>query len=394
MVKVLFMMINMNVGGMEKALLNMISEMDKNKYDITVLMLEKYGGFLENIPNYVKVEYLKNYKDIKALLNQPPKYIVKELLKKRKFIRAINIAFLHLISKLIDNRKLYYRYIFKDYKKINEDYDIAVAYAGPTDYITYYVLNKIDAKKKIQWIHFDITKIGFNYRFAKDQYENFERVFIVSDEARNKFIKEIPKLKEKTETFHNIVSKKDIEESLKSKVTFQDEFNGLRILTVGRLSIEKGQDISIQAAKRLIDEGYNIKWYCIGEGNARGYYEELINKNNLNNRFILLGSNNNPYKFIDKSDIYVQTSRYEGYCITLAEARILNKPIITTNFAGAKEQIIDNKTGLICECTVDGIYKSVKRLIVSRDLRDELSKNLKLDNNKFTNDLYKFEKIL
>ena len=137
MTKILFMMINMNVGGMEKALLNMISEMDNKEYEVTILMLEKYGGFLEEIPSWVNIQYLEDYNNIKPMLNYPPKNVIRDLIKNNSYLRAFNLMIMHIITKLIDYRTLFYKYVFKDYKSIEDIYDIAVAYAGPTDYITY-----------------------------------------------------------------------------------------------------------------------------------------------------------------------------------------------------------------------------------------------------------------
>lgn len=391
MTKILFMMINMNVGGMEKALLNMISEMDNKEYEVTILMLEKYGGFLEEIPSWVNIQYLEDYNNIKPMLNYPPKNVIRDLIKNNSYLRAFNLMIMHIITKLIDDRTLFYKYVFKDYKSIEDIYDIAVAYAGPTDYITYYVLNKINAKRKFQWIHFDITKVGFNKKFARNNYKRFDKIFIVSEEAKEKLINCIPELSNNMETFKNIVSKNNIFSKINNQHPYNDNFKGIRLITVGRLSEEKGQDILIPIVKRLNDDGYNIRWYCIGEGNLRNKCEELILKYEVGDKFILLGNINNPYNYINASDIYVQSSRHEGYCIALAEAKILNKPIVTTNFAGAREQIINNKTGLISECNENDIYNNIKKLLDSEELRNRFKKNLKYDMDNYNNDLYKLK---
>ena len=391
MTKILFMMINMNVGGMEKALLNMISEMDNKEYEVTILMLEKYGGFLEEIPSWVNIQYLEDYNNIKPMLNYPPKNVIRDLIKNNSYLRAFNLMIMHIITKLIDDRTLFYKYVFKDYKSIEDIYDIAVAYAGPTDYITYYVLNKINAKRKFQWIHFDITKVGFNRKFARNNYKRFDKIFIVSEEAKEKLINCIPELSNNMETFKNIVSKNNIFSKINNQHPYNDNFKGIRLITVGRLSEEKGQDILIPIVKRLNDDGYKVRWYCIGEGNLRKKCEELILKYEVGDKFILLGNINNPYNYINASDIYVQSSRHEGYCIALAEAKILNKPIVTTNFAGAKEQIINNKTGLISECNENDIYNNIKKLLDSEELRNRFKKNLKYDMDNYNNDLYKLK---
>ena len=188
MKKILFMCINMNIGGTEKALLTMLNEIDDSKYDITLLMLEEYGGFLNEIPSFVKVKYVDEYKSIKPFVNEPPKILIKRLIKNKAYLTGLSTLLNYSISKITKNISYYYRYILKNVKKIDEEYDLAVAYAGPMDFITYFVLNKIKAKKKIQWIHFDITKIGFNRKFAERNYKKFDKIFVVSEEGKEKLI--------------------------------------------------------------------------------------------------------------------------------------------------------------------------------------------------------------
>ncbi|EHK2306087.1 glycosyltransferase [Clostridium perfringens] len=375
MKSILFMLINMNIGGTEKALINMLHELQKEKYKVTVLLLEKYGGFLDQIPDWVEVKYLSEYKNLKKYINEPPQKIFKELLIKKEYINAFNLFLSYCISKLKDDISYYYKYLLKDVSDL-EEYDIAVAYAGPMDFITYFIANKIKAKKRVQWIHFDISKIGFNKRFAEKIYSKFDKIFVVSEEGKNKLNLLIPSLSDKTEVFFNIISSTFIKNMSENEEGFNDNYNGIRILTVGRLSREKGQDITISVLEKLLKQGYEVRWYCIGEGNMRKELEDMIKNKNLQDNYILLGSKRNPYPFMKECDIYVQSSRHEGYCITLAEARCFNNPIITTNFTGANEQIRNEKTGLIVNFNQDEMYKAIKRIIKDRELRDSIGNNL------------------
>ena len=376
MKKILFMCINMNIGGTEKALLTMLNEMDRRKYDITLFMLEEHGGFLNQIPDGVKIMYFKEYKTLKKFINNPPQLVAKELIKNRKVISGLSILFIYIISKLMKDISIYYKYILRNVDIVNDEYDIAIAYAGPMDFISYFVTNKIKSKKRIQWIHFDITKIGFNINFAKRIYDKFDKVFVVSNEGKDKLINFLPSLKDKTEVFFNIISCKMIEKMSYEGEGFSDDFDGTRILTVGRLSKEKGQDLIIPVLKKLKENGYKVRWYCIGDGPAKKEYEKLVDKLNIKDDFIFLGSKLNPYTYMKECNIYVQPSKHEGYCITLGEARCFNNPIVTTNFTGANEQIDDEKIGLICDISEWEIYKSIKRLLDDRELYEKLKENL------------------
>lgn len=394
MKKIIFMCINMNVGGTEKALLSMVDELLKEDYEITILMLEECGGFLESIPSSVKIKYVEGFSKMKPILNNPPMQVSKSLIKQGKLIKGINIAGIHLISKILGERSLYFKYILKEYKELKEEYDLAVAYAGPMDFITYFVLNKIKSKKKAQWIHFDITKIGFNIKFVDKFYSEFDRVFVVSEEGKKKLIKKVPSLKHNTDVFFNIVSEDKIKDLANRDDGFEDDFKGIRILTVGRLSKEKGQDLTISVLAKLKSEGYKVRWYCVGEGSARGEYEKLIKEYELKDDYILLGSKSNPYPFMKDCDIYVQSSRYEGYCITLAEAKIFKNLIVSTNFTGANEQIIHGKTGLITEINKEDLYIKIKKLLDDEELRVYIKNNLESESSSINKEVEKIENVI
>lgn len=388
------MCINMNIGGTEKALLTMLNEMDSSKYDITLLMLEEFGGFLNEIPSYVKVKYVDGFKETKPFTKEPPQLLAKELIKSKKYFKCINTLLAYGISKITNNISYYYKYVLRNIKKLDEEYDLAVAYAGPMDLITYFVLNKIKAKKKAQWIHFDITKIGFNKKFAEKNYKRFDKVFVVSEEGKNKLISLIPSLKDKAEVFFNVISCKLIKDMSKKEKSFDDNFDGKRILTVGRLSDEKGQDLTIPVLARLKDEGYKVKWYCIGDGPEKSNYIKNIKDRNIINDYILLGSKLNPYPFMKDCDLYMQPSKHEGYCITLGEARCFDNPIVTTNFTGANEQINNETTGLVCDISEDGIYNSIKRLLDDEELYIAIKNNLSNEVVDSTGEIAKLDKLI
>lgn len=394
MKKILFMCINMNIGGTEKALLTMLNEIDDSKYDITLLMLEEYGGFLNEIPSFVKVKYVDEYKSIKPFVNEPPKILIKRLIKNKAYLTGLSTLLNYSISKITNNISYYYKYILKNIKGIDEEYDLAVAYSGPMDFITYFVLNKIKAKKKVQWIHFDITKIGFNRKFAKKNYKKFDKIFVVSEEGKEKLINLIPALNNKVEAFFNIISCNLIENMSKNEKSFNDLFDGVRILTVGRLSKEKGQELTINVLARLKNEGYKVRWYCIGDGPEKDNYRNRIKRLDIENDYILLGSKLNPYPFMKDCDIYVQPSKHEGYCITLGEARCFDNPIVTTNFTGANEQIKNEVTGLVCDISEQGIYQAIKRLLDNKELYKDIRSNLSNEIVDSTNEISKLEKLV
>ena len=112
--KILFMMIDMNVGGTEKAFLNLVSEIDFTKYDVTLLLLEEKGGFLKDVPNEVQIETLENYEQIKDEIMLPPLVCAKKAMHIKKYLKAVGILFYHIIFKISNDRTSYYKYIIEN----------------------------------------------------------------------------------------------------------------------------------------------------------------------------------------------------------------------------------------------------------------------------------------
>ncbi|MEH7336890.1 glycosyltransferase [Neobacillus drentensis] len=389
MKRVLFMVGSMNIGGVEKSLLSLLSVLPKGKFDITILLLEKKGVFLEYIPDWVNVKEVKWFRNVMPIIMQPPNQTVKGYLNFRQWFKIPSFIFSYLLSKKFNDRYYYYKEVFKDVPYNTNLYDIAISYAGPTDIIDFYIANKVKATKKISWVHFDVSKHLINEKLYKKIYNVFDKVFVVSKEAKKRLIEKVPTVENKAEIFNNIISFDLINKMSAENVYFDERFKGTKILTVGRLSKEKGQDLAIKALAKLLKEGYEVRWYCVGDGNDRKIYEKLIEEYNLKSDFILLGSTPNPYPYIANADIYVQTSRHEGYCLTIAEAKCLKKTIVTTNFIGAYEQIVDGETGFIVECNEETLYRKIKYLIDNKEECIKVSQNLSKDKIDTTEEVQK-----
>lgn len=377
--KILFFLIDMNVGGTEKSLLNLILKLSQRD-EITVLLLKKQGGFLGEIDRSVKVSEIKNSVIINEFIQRPPIYSILGLFQKMKIWSGFYTLYNFLRWKFNDDFSLNFKSIDKYLPKLSDNYDIAVAYAGPHDFISYFIANKVNAVKKIQWIHFDVSKITFKRETSMNLYRNFNEINIVSQDTKKEFLKILPELTDKVKVVHNLVCKDTIQNMAHKESVYFDNFKGLRIVTVGRLSKEKGHELFIPAMKMLINEGYAIRWYLIGEGVYGTHLKEMVNEFDLNNNIVFAGSKTNPYPYINQADIYLQPSYYEGHCVTILEAKILNKPIVCTNFSGALEEIKDGVSGLVVELNSEALYEGVKNLVVNKELRNRFIENLKIEN--------------
>lgn len=347
MKKLFFLLSSMNVGGVEKAFLSMLPYIPKDKYEIHLGLLNMKGGFLEDIPQNVIIHHINCYSKYKEIINDPPLKVIIHELKKGHIINSIVQFCLYIHFKLTQNRYLLYKYILRKEPIFPITFDLAIAYAGPSQAIDYYITKKIKANKKCGWIHFDVEKFGIDKGMTKLLYSKYDKIFIVSQTAKDKFDRIFPKLRKKTEVFYNIVSPEQINQLANAAPTFSDSFIGKRILTVGRITSEKGHDTAIKALKILINKGYKVKWYFVGDGKHRQYCELQAQQLKIQNHIVFLGVEKNPYGYMRDCDIYVQPSRHEGYCITLAEARVFASPIVATNFVGAKEQLANRNNGIV-----------------------------------------------
>lgn len=369
MKKIVIVTRRMIMGGVEKALIAMINSIPKDQYEVTVLVMGT-GGELENeFPSHVIVEPVFGHERsiIEKMWNDCLRGRIVQAVKTGWYtIRA------RMAKSIFEQESIYSKRI-GNYSK---EYDLAIAYHVPASFPVQVVINNIRAKNKIAWIHSDVSQYQRELIPYIPLYEKFDKIFCVSEYAMNNFNKSYPHLKDKTSVFYNMMDIDKMTEMAEQDYGYDDHFDGIRILTIGRLSREKGQEIIPGIVKRIVSDGINIRWYCIGDGSRRREIEKMIIHYGLEDHLILLGTKKNPYSYLKQCDIYVQTSMYEGYCISLAEARKFHKPIVTTDFVGAREQILNGENGIIVNFDESELYLAIKSLIEDTSLCLRFKNNL------------------
>ncbi len=367
MKRVIIVSCQMIRGGVESALLSMLNALDENKFDITLLLMRNGGPWENRIPNYVHIVYMTELMD--------PKGYLKKLLRKNP-VKALQG--LYYFEKSVHTASFWEEnaYLSMFLPKLRESYDVAVAYHAPGTLPVHYVINNIIAEKKVLWIHGDIEQTKSCGSECSTLYSKYHEVVCVSKEAERIFLKHNPSMGECTSTIYNLVDYNRIHR-LSKELNFTKIFD---VCTVARLSEEKGIDIAVEACYLLHHRGRKIRWVCCGTGNEEARIKEIIHKRNLEDYFILAGDQDNPYSYIANSTIYCQPSRHEGYCLTLAEARALCKPIVSTNFTGATEQLQNMKTGVIVPLSAKEIADAIEMLMNNVDLRQSMIENLKKQN--------------
>ena len=379
--RILFVINTLGQAGAETALLSLLQTLAKEKgevrYEISLYVLTGQGEMASRLPADVRL-LNKEYREESVLTAKGRKYLKKTVLK-AMFTRGTVVKLLPYLVKntctMLGKKrllpdKLLWRVLSDGGMVLPEEYDLAVSYLEGG--AAYFVADHVKAVKKAAFIHVDYEKAGYTRTLDKDCYLAFDKIFTVSDEVREAFLKAYPELPEKTEVFHNILNKEEIVRRAEEGEGFTDGFTGTRLLSVGRLTAQKAFEVSVDAMKRLKDAGKNVRWYVLGEGDQRKKLQEQIDALRLTEDFILYGAVNNPYPFMKQADIYVHASRFEGKSIAIQEAQILGKPMVVSDCSGNREQVCHGKDGLMCGLTPESLAENIMLLLEDEALRGKL----------------------
>jgi len=371
--KLLFAMNNLNCGGAEKSLVSLLQSIDYRRYEVDLFLFKHEGMFMRQLPPEV------------VLLDEPPHYRIFDMpvrravahsVKSRKPGLAVSRLQAGVIFKTEKNRarceQRVWKYASRSLAALDKQYDAAIGYLEKNP--IYFVVEKVKARCKLGFIHTHYDKLEMDGKLDSPYFNALDYIVSVSDECVAALQNRFPQNKHKIVLMENIVSKTAVR--LLSKQYALHRGAEKLIVSVGRLHPLKGFDKAVDACEMLVKDGFRIKWIIVGEGGERPLLERKIKEKGLENHFLLAGAKENPYPYIYHCDLYVQTSIYEGRCLTITEAKILKKPIVTTNFSVVYDQIEDGHNGLIVEQDAAAIYEGIKRLLDDEALRGRLIQHL------------------
>ncbi|MGM8212345.1 glycosyltransferase [Virgibacillus sp. W0430] len=392
--ELLFVIDSLDIAGAEKSLVTLLNLLDYTKYNVD-LQLFAYGHTLEElIPKEVNMLEPMAYTVFshlpikKAIIQSINKSQISMLASRMKFSFSIR-------KKKCGNReraRMFWECASSVIEKKTKRYDIAISYAQGVP--TFYVADKIEAKRKLAWVNVSYPLTGEEKDFQKQYYKKYDHIVAVSDSTKEIFAATFPEFREKLKVISDINDPKFICNMARIGSTFDDDFHGTRILTIGRLAHQKGYDVALDACRHLKEKGLEFKWYVLGKGPLQNEIEQSIKERGLEKHFILLGVTANPYPYIKEADIYVQTSRYEGFGIAIAEARMLNTPVVTTRFDAVYSQMIPGKNGLVVERNATAVSEAVKKLIENDQLKQKIKNYLIKEKKGNVEELEKFYHLL
>lgn len=389
--KILFVMNNLNCGGAEKALVSLMQNIDYSNYEVDLYLFKHEGLFLKQLPKEV------------TLLKAPLEYVFfdmpffKALLLSLKmgrldiFFGRIGVTYVYKsINSASAKEQKAWNYISKCIPKIDKKYDLSVGYLQRMP--NYFCVDKTNAVKKVGFVHNDYEKLKMDISIDSYYMNQLDAILTVSETCEAILMKTFPQHSHKIAVMFNIVSPKIIQTLSNAAVTMD---TGLKtIVTVGRLNKQKGYELSIEACGILKKQGIIVKWYVLGDGEERATLEMLIKEHDVEENFILLGIVENPYPYIKQATIYVQTSRFEGKSIAIDEAKILDKPIVVTNFETVFDQIESEINGIIVPMIPTEIANGIRRLFEDTPLRDNLVANLRKEKKGNESEIEVFYKMI
>lgn len=371
--KLVFRSGSLRMGGLERVLIEVLQNIDKEKYEITLIIEDNSGEeniFLKDIPEGIKLYFLKSEEVI-----EKTKYHKER--KKNLYHKMMYNLHMSLERKLVRENNV---------KIMNElgEVDVFIDFDwGAVKYI-----ESIKAKKKIVWIHNSIPKLmgekqskikRFGKRLAK-----YDTIVAICDEMKDEIEKIYPYLKGKVEKAYNPFNFKRIKKLSDDESDLNFEKKELMkekyIVAVSRLdTVQKDYETLIEAFKKLKSKGIEEKLYIIGDGPDRGEIEKLILEKGVSDKVKLIGITKNPYVWMKNSEFFVHSSKYEGLPTVLIEAMILGKVVISSECpTGPKEILNSGKCGVLYPVgDSEKLSKDIDMLLKNSEMKEKYIKNSK-----------------
>ncbi len=353
MKKILIVNNNLDVGGIQKSLINLLKEIH-DKYHITLLLFSKSGSLLKDVPKDVNVITPRKAYKILGLS--------KKELKRYPFLFILK-AFLMKFASLFSRRSA--MKILGLFQKKIKGYDVVISYSHLFNHKYFangsgdFVLDKTICQNKVCLIHCDYLNSGCMSNKNNKEYEEFDKIACCSDSVKERFLEGTKLKSDNVYTLRNFYDV-DIVRSANEQSHIYDA-HSINLLTVARLSSEKGIDRAIDALFAVKRE--DIKYYVVGDGPQKELLQQKIKQYHMEKQVFLLGEQSNPYKYMTNADYLLVPSLNEAAPIVFDEANVLGLKVISTDTTSAVEMVGDK--GIICNNSLDGIKEVLSSLTKS-----------------------------
>ena len=368
----MFIIDSLTCGGAEKSLVSLLPLLDREKYELHLWMLSRGGEFESLLPGKLK-----------------------------SFLGQVMVSFMLRFNRCIGHKEHPAETLWKSkgwaMTGIPGEWDVAIAYQQGLP--TYLVANKVKAKHKLAWINVDIFKAGYNVVFNLRHLNKMDHVIAVSQTLSSMIAKHMTTIAPKLVTILDVLNPQLIttlaDAEIPPDLPNHDMGSCPLLVTVARVSPQKNYLLAVETASALRAKGIDFHWIFVGDGPDMLKVKSRIDELKLNDIVIPLGVRTNPYPYMKACDVYVQTSSFEGFGLTVGEAKILHKPIVSTNFTVVTNQLTDGKNGLIAEMNPESLSTAIIKMLKDPHLRQCVVENLKTEYNQTSvTEVKKVEQLL
>lgn len=390
--KILVVVGSLKVGGLEKSCVTFLRTLPTDKYELDLLLLSPTGIFLKQVPEWihlVETPFLLSClshkpTEWKFYIKKHPAIWLKRIMRSWRAKRQSELNACQSVWKQWET----------DIPVLEKEYDVAIGESQGN--CNYFILEKVRASRKIIWIHNDYDKMDYNPKFDFKYFSKADIIATISPINKEKLQKHFPKLASRIWFIENITNAELLHRMAEETVTEEwfTAFNGLKLVSCGRLEPVKAYERTIIAAAILKKEKIPFRWLLIGDGTERKRLMRLRKKVGVNDEFHLTGLRENPFPYIRCADVLVVSSLYEGRPMVIDEAKILGTPVITTDYPTAMDAVKHEVDGLICDMFPEAIAEAIIRLSKDHNLYERIRQNLLTEEHDNTSEIKKYMKAI
>lgn len=361
--KLLITAMSMNIGGAEKSLVNLLSLLDYEKYDVDLLLFQRRGEFLPQVPAEVNIISVPELDMLYGV--EPCDPITPAKKAALKAWRYLATGITRVAVRQFDRRRLlrWQRFYSACVPNLSGRYDCAVSYSGGETF--WYVVDKVDAVRKVTFFHNDYSNIDIDASKELRYLEKADRIATISPACAESLRRIFPTQADKVCIAANPTCTDLVRKLSRKPISsgFDTDESRLKIVSVGRLEEPKGFDLAaLGAALAKQNLGPVFEWIIVGDGSEREKIESIVAEKGIADVFRLVGSKLNPYPYMAAADVLAQPSRYEGKSVVLDESRVLGLPVLATEYSSVHDQVRDGIDGMIVAMTPEGIAEGIGTL--------------------------------
>ena len=390
--RLLFVIGSLQAGGAERSLVSLLNALPKEQYDIDLMLRPKGDFFLPLVPE--NVHLIEPCTAWQCLGESPTnwRFYARLGLKwwLRKVVRWQRARCCH--QPFSPFQDLWRRWR-EDMQSPAYSYDVAVGYLD--GFPNWFVIDSVNAKRKLLWVHNDYDKLEYRPVFDAPYFNRADKVVTISEDCRKSLLRNFPDIAPSKFVVLENISDGGMIRKMAQEAQHDELFDNCktkRIVSVGRLTEQKNYTLALKAAAKL-KERIGFTWFVIGEGDLRKQLEAERDALGLRDNVFFIGLRRNPYYYMRKADCIVMSSLFEGKSIAIDEAKILGCPIVSTNYPTVKDNIVSGVNGLVTELSPDALVDGIFRMLTDVGLRARISESLKNEKVGNMEELHKYMKL-